>query len=179
MTGPTEWGPFGWKFIHYITLGYPNNPTALDKQKYMNFFNSLQYVLPCSICSAHFQENLKLYPLTYELLSDKMKFIEWGILMHNLVNISNKKKEYTMDEGLKEIEKNNLEDMKQHIHNAKEEHDIKISTKSIPTKSISHESIEGFDSTPKKSILTYILFIIILILVIYIILNYIKNTYKK
>jgi hypothetical protein len=44
MSGPDVWGPHGWKFIHYITLGYPTNPTQEDKTKYANFFNALKYM---------------------------------------------------------------------------------------------------------------------------------------
>ena len=36
MSGPNVWGPYGWKFIHYVTLGYPNNPSNEDKLKYLN-----------------------------------------------------------------------------------------------------------------------------------------------
>jgi hypothetical protein len=103
MSGPDVWGPHGWKFIHYITLGYPSNPTKEDKSKYANFFNSLQYVIPCSICGAHFRENLKNNPINDNILSSKVKLIEWGINIHNLVNKSNNKKQYTYEEGLNEI----------------------------------------------------------------------------
>lgn len=106
MSGPDVWGPHGWKFIHYITLGYPNNPTQTDKEKYANFFNSLQYVIPCSICGAHFRENLKTNPINDNILSSKLKLIEWGIDIHNLVNKSNNKKQYTYEEGLNDILKN-------------------------------------------------------------------------
>ena len=49
MSGPDVWGPHGWKFIHYITLGYPNNPTPLDKSQYYNFFESLNPLIECSL----------------------------------------------------------------------------------------------------------------------------------
>lgn len=106
MSGPDVWGPHGWKFIHYITLGYPTTPSQEDKDKYANFFNSLRYVIPCSICGAHFRENLKNNPINDDILSSKLKLIEWGIKMHNLVNKNNNKKVYTMEEGLDEILKN-------------------------------------------------------------------------
>ena len=35
---PDVWGPHGWKFIHYITLGYPEYPTQMQKDKYKAFF---------------------------------------------------------------------------------------------------------------------------------------------
>ena len=35
MSGPDKWGPHGWKFIHYVTLGYPHKPSKSDKLKYV------------------------------------------------------------------------------------------------------------------------------------------------
>jgi hypothetical protein len=106
MSGPNVWGPHGWKFIHYITLGYPNNPTEKDKERYYNFFHALKFVIPCSICGAHFRENLEKNPINDEVLSSKEKLINWGIQMHNLVNKKNGKKVYTYEEGLADILKN-------------------------------------------------------------------------
>ncbi len=103
MPGPDVWGPHGWKFIHYITLGYPSYPTDTDKERYYNFFHALKYVIPCSICGNHFIQNLEKTPITKEVLSSKEKLIEWGITMHNHVNKSNGKKVYTYEEGMKEI----------------------------------------------------------------------------
>lgn len=106
MSGPDVWGPHGWKFIHYITIGYPIEPTSETKKKYFDFFYMLQYVIPCSICGANYTKHLKDFPLTDEILNSKDNFINWGITMHNLVNIDNKKKEYNNSEGLQEIIKN-------------------------------------------------------------------------
>jgi hypothetical protein len=104
MSGPDVWGPHGWKFIHYVTLGYPYQPSQKDKMDYLNFFETLKNVIPCSICGNHFKQHMKIFPLTDEILSDKKKFIEWGINMHNLVNETNGKRIYTFEEGFKEIE---------------------------------------------------------------------------
>ena len=106
MSGPTVWGPHGWKFIHYVTIGYPPLPTEEVKKKYLDFFNSLQHVIPCSICGNNYRNHIKEYPLTNKILSNKSDFIAWGILMHNLVNLSNNKPEYNNTDGLKEIIKN-------------------------------------------------------------------------
>ena len=35
---PNIWGPHGWKFLHYVSLGYPENPTPEDKINYKNFY---------------------------------------------------------------------------------------------------------------------------------------------
>jgi hypothetical protein len=103
MSGPDVWGPYGWKFIHYITLGYPSKPTENDKKIYYDFFILLAKVLPCSICSSHFIENMKLTPLTPQVLSSRENLVRWGIEMHNHVNRMYNKKTYTFEEGLKEI----------------------------------------------------------------------------
>ena len=110
MSGPDIWGPHGWKFIHYVTLGYPQKPSSETKKQYTNFFLSLRDVIPCSICGNNFRIHMKQYPLTDEILSDKQLFVEWGITMHNLVNLSNNKKIYDNEEGLEEIIKTNTGD---------------------------------------------------------------------
>ena len=88
---PNVWGPHGWKFIHYITLGYPENPTQIQKDKFQAFFILLKDVLPCAVCANHYKENLQHYPLTEQILNSREKFIKWGIDIHNNVNKSNKK----------------------------------------------------------------------------------------
>ena len=101
-TGPDTWGPHGWKFIHFIALGYPNNPTEQDKVKYKNFFYLLGDVIPCIICANHYKKNLEKINID-SYLSSKNSLIEWTILMHNEVNKSNGKKTYTYQEGIKMI----------------------------------------------------------------------------
>lgn len=86
MSGPDVWGPHGWKFIHYVTLGYPNNPTPEIKNKYKAFFELLSITLPCSICGAHYSEHIQKIPLTEEILNDREKLIKWAIDLHNEVN---------------------------------------------------------------------------------------------
>ena len=149
LTGPALWGPHGWKFIHYITLGYPYNPTDETKNNYLNFFNTMKNVIPCSICGSNYKQHLLEFPLTYEILSDKQAFINWGITMHNLVNISNKKKEYSNEEGLIEIIKNSTGDCPGY-------------TDFLINKPIS----ENFDNTPNNKNNLFITIIVILILII-------------
>jgi hypothetical protein len=86
MVKSNIWGNHAWKFMHYVTLGYPENPTEEHKNNYKNFFISLKYVLPCSICAKHYEENLQKLPLTDEILSSKNKLIKWCIDLHNIVN---------------------------------------------------------------------------------------------
>lgn len=139
MSGPDVWGPHGWKFIHYITLGYPNNPSETEKKQYYDFFDNLKNVIPCSICGNHYKEHLTIFPLSDQVLSNKIKFIEWGINMHNMVNKVNKKRIFTLEEGFKEI-KNNLDNC---------------------------TTYEGFSNTNTVNYLLLVSFIFLILLIIY------------
>jgi hypothetical protein len=98
--GPDVWGPHGWKFIHFVALGYPKNPTNEDKENYKLFFKALPNVLPCSICKVHFNQNAINNPLTDEILEDRIKLLNWTIDLHNEVNKINNKKNINYNEGL-------------------------------------------------------------------------------
>ncbi len=104
--GPDVWGPYGWKFIHFVALGYPKNPTEEDKLNYKTFFMLIPSILPCSICSAHFADNLLKYPITDDILTDRIKLFNWSVDMHNEVNIINEKKRIDYDTALKLIVNN-------------------------------------------------------------------------
>jgi len=101
--GPEVWGPPSWKFIHFVTLGYPDNPTFQDKKKYKQFFELISYVLPCNYCTKNFEKHLKQNPLTNNILNSRKKLVLWGIKMHNLVNKMNNSQVYTYEEALKLI----------------------------------------------------------------------------
>jgi len=107
MSGPDTWGPHGWKFIHYVTLGYPNKPTKEDKIIYKKFFTSLTDILPCSICKNNYSKHLELFPLTDFILKSRLNLMTWGIKMHNLVNMENNKKEVPMKDGIAKIKDEN------------------------------------------------------------------------
>ena len=82
---PDIWGPHGWKFLHYITVGYPDHPSVQDKDNYKRFFYSLANVLPCTKCSQHFKQNLIDFPID-PALENKESLIKWMIDIHNTVN---------------------------------------------------------------------------------------------
>ena len=56
------WGPHTWFALHSISFAYPLYPTSQDKERYKTFINTLQYVLPCSVCRKNFRRNLKEFP---------------------------------------------------------------------------------------------------------------------
>ena len=157
MSGPDVWGPHGWKFIHFVALGYPSNPSSKNKEDYYDFFHTLQNVIPCSICGNHYKELLKKNPITDAILSSRQKLIEWTILIHNKVNESIKKKVYTIDEAMKEINKNIITEC-----------DIVTPPESKP-------GIEKFTNNNDNQKYIYISIIIVLLIIIMIIVykNYI------
>ena len=111
--GPETWGPHGWKFIHFITMGYPSNPSRYDKEHYKEFFTNLSYVIPCGLCADNYKDHLRIYPIDDVVLSDRENLMEWGVKMHNLVNKSNGKEEYTKEKAFKLISKEDLVDREQ------------------------------------------------------------------
>ena len=82
---PEIWGNHGWKFIHYISLGYPDNPTRNDKDLYKNFYYSLQDVLPCDKCAENYKKNLLENPIDNHL-DNRETLMKWVIDIHNSVN---------------------------------------------------------------------------------------------
>lgn len=83
---PDKWGPHVWQALHYITLGYPQNPSKEQKLKYKTFFVLLKDTLPCSVCANHYAENLKKMPLSDKDLANKESLVKWLINFHNVVN---------------------------------------------------------------------------------------------
>jgi len=77
------WGPPGWTFLHTITFNY--KPSEENKKKYLNFFNSLETVLPCPYCCSSFGTYAKAIPIE-EYIDTKEGLIYWLYVIHNLVN---------------------------------------------------------------------------------------------
>lgn len=94
---PSVWGPFFWHTIHIVALGYPKNPTYTDKKCAKEFYESLAYLLPCSICREHYNEYLTKTPLT-PFLDSRKDLIKWTIQIHNQVNKMLGKPEWSFEE---------------------------------------------------------------------------------
>ena len=98
------WGSSMWFSLHTITMNYPNVPTYVDKQDYKNFFVSLQYVIPCSVCRKNYQRHLKELPIE-NALESRQKLVYWLIDIHNLVNAEIGKKIMSYKNVIKKYEK--------------------------------------------------------------------------
>lgn len=98
---PKFWGPHAWIFLHSVTMNYPKNPTQQDKQKYRDFFKSMERVLPCEKCAYHYSKHIDEFPID-PALESRDTLVRWLIQIHNEVNISLNKPEYTYEQVIEE-----------------------------------------------------------------------------
>jgi hypothetical protein len=96
---PQVWGPFFWHTIHVVALGYPKEPTYIDKKSAKEFFESLQYLIPCGVCREHYREHLADNPVSV-FLDSRNDIFKWTVMIHNRVNKMLNKPEWTEDEVL-------------------------------------------------------------------------------
>ena len=101
---PSVWGPFFWHTIHIVALGYPKNPTYTDKKCAKEFYESLAYLIPCPVCREHYKEHLISKPIS-TFLDSRTDIIKWTIDIHNSVNKTLGKSEWTLEEVLLYYEK--------------------------------------------------------------------------
>jgi hypothetical protein len=94
---PEFWGASGWRFLHSVTFQYPIKPSANDKAHFKEFFNSLKYTLPCEKCAYHYSKHLMKYPIE-NALESRDTLVKWLIHVHNDVNKSLGKREYSYEE---------------------------------------------------------------------------------
>lgn len=101
---PSVWGPFFWHTIHIVAIGYPKNPTYIDKKCAKEFYESLSYLIPCSVCRTHYKEHITSNPLT-PFLDSRTDLIKWTVDIHNSVNKMLGKPEWTMEEVMSYYER--------------------------------------------------------------------------
>lgn len=95
---PSVWGKHIWATIHYVALGFPDNPSNVDKHRYSLFYESIGAVLPCQKCAINFQKHFKELPLAPYLTGPKQLFA-WTVEFHNIVNKSLGHREWTVEEA--------------------------------------------------------------------------------
>lgn len=79
-----NWGPAGWKFLHSVSFAYPEHPTLVDKQRYLRFFKTLAFVLPCPACRKEY--SIVSRNLSMEKLANQETLSRWLVAVHNAVN---------------------------------------------------------------------------------------------
>ena len=96
---PNAWGPIFWTTMHITALAYPEKPTYADKKAAKEFYEALQYLLPCPMCRGHLKTHLINHPITPHL-DRRDDLFKWTVMLHNEVNVSLKKPTFTEVEAL-------------------------------------------------------------------------------
>ena len=72
-------------------------PSHAHKKAAREFYEALKILIPCPICKDHYIQHLEKYPLT-PYLDRRTDLLRWTILLHNQVNKTLNKREYTESE---------------------------------------------------------------------------------
>lgn len=148
------WGSSMWFSLHTISMNYPNFPKDKDKLEYKNFFESLQFVIPCAVCKKNYIRHLKEHPIDNHL-NTKRELVYWLIDMHNMVNAEIGKKQMSYESVIQKYE---------------DIYDKKIFNAHI---------IESFNNHKKKNVNYTFIIILTLIILLIISMIYFKCIKKK
>lgn len=85
LPDPRYWGPRFWFTMHTVAYFYPDDPTRDEMLHAKNFYESLQALLPCPACAAHYSRLLKTMPLDGAATS-RTNLMTWVNSVHNEVN---------------------------------------------------------------------------------------------
>lgn len=91
-----------WRTVHFVALGFDED----HRDAYVAFYRSLVHAIPCSACSTHYAEMLKLDPVEQHV-QDADALFAWTVEIHNAVNERLGKPTWTVDQA-KEFYKNLL-----------------------------------------------------------------------
>lgn len=80
------WGPSLWHFLHTMSFNYPVHPVQADKEHYLNFMRSLQYVLPCKYCRTNLKRNYKELPINKGTMKNRYTFSKYVYDLHEHIN---------------------------------------------------------------------------------------------
>jgi hypothetical protein len=90
---PENWGPAYWKTFHVACLA------AANRDELHQFIEGYKLVVPCGACRIHFSQILAENPLPTE------EYFNWSVDIHNLVNASLGKRQFSYTEALDELQK--------------------------------------------------------------------------
>ena len=88
---PHIWGPSAWYLFHIMTYFCPPdtsgnaNTLLLYRQQYKTFFENLQNIVPCEICSQNYGYEYPKFPIT-SYLNSRDNIVNWLMQFHNNVN---------------------------------------------------------------------------------------------
>lgn len=93
-TAREELGRATWKFLHTLTLRFPEHPTAQQSHDFKEFFRLFSLLYPCGDCAAHFQALLQEMP---PQAASRRNAALWLCGAHNKVNARLGKPQFDCD----------------------------------------------------------------------------------
>lgn len=93
-TAREELGRATWKFLHTLTMRFPEHPTAQQSQDFKEFFRLFSLLYPCGDCAAHFQALLREMP---PQAASRRNAALWLCGAHNKVNARLGKSQFDCD----------------------------------------------------------------------------------
>jgi hypothetical protein len=96
MSTALSWGPSTWYILHTLSLTYTPELMHL----YIKFLRLISQTIPCMKCRRHFNMNLVKTGGIMKNLNNKNQMIKWITDLHNMVNKSNKKREYSYNDAI-------------------------------------------------------------------------------
>ncbi len=90
-----QWAPGAWRFLHAVTFAYPDEPSFRMQKQAKLFFGTLGDILPCKKCGHHWNQRLENHPVPTQ---SKDALSRWLVNVHNDINRSNNKREFSYDE---------------------------------------------------------------------------------
>ena len=83
------WGPHFWEVLHFVSFGYPLEPTPDNKKDYKEFYLSVRNVLPCRYCRESYSDFIlkeDRTKLTDKDLENRDSLTRWVYKLHERVN---------------------------------------------------------------------------------------------
>ena len=151
---PKYWGKSSWIFLNSLGLIY----SPEKKNNYKIFFSKLGDLLPCELCSLHYNTFL---PKLDQALESKQTFIDWLLEMRNDINIKSNKPVLSLTEVIGEIYFNTNYNQTNQTNQTNQIEPIKVSFINAIINKVSGK-ISSLYNLNKKNILLIVIFILII-----------------
>jgi hypothetical protein len=138
---------------------YPIHPKDTEKEQYKLFFESLQHVIPCSVCKRNYIRHFQEHPID-KALKNRRELVKWVIDMHNMVNGEIGKKSLSYDTVMQKYEK---------VYGKKiklDEEDVIVETEENNLESFENNVLPHPSSFPTHSMYIYIGFLVFMLILI-------------
>jgi len=84
----TSWQPVTWIVMHTAANQYNEQ----YRDEYINFFEALKVIIPCSICRDHYNGTISKHQFSIHENVNSDKIFNWTVDLHNIVNMMHYKR---------------------------------------------------------------------------------------